>query len=224
VAGYYADKLSAERLRRCYEIAPPRVRQYLDAEIQHVLGKLGPSDAVLELGCGYGRALETLAPRAGLLVGIDNAPSSLILAGELLREYDNCRLAAMDAAALGFGAGVFDVVVCIQNGVSAFKVDRRELTRESMRVTRRGGIVLLSSYAHRFWDARLDWFELQAAHGLIGEIDHERTGDGVIVCRDGFRADTVSPDEFRKLAEALGCRPIIEEIDGSSLFCEIHVS
>jgi cyclopropane fatty-acyl-phospholipid synthase-like methyltransferase len=53
--GYYAEKLSAKRLQRCYEIASPRVQQYLEAEIEHVIGHLKPTDTVLELGCGYGR-------------------------------------------------------------------------------------------------------------------------------------------------------------------------
>ena len=30
---YYSDRLNAERLRRCYEVAPPRVQRYLEAEI-----------------------------------------------------------------------------------------------------------------------------------------------------------------------------------------------
>ena len=33
---YYSDKLSAEQLRQCYQIAPLRVKQYLNAEIQYV--------------------------------------------------------------------------------------------------------------------------------------------------------------------------------------------
>jgi len=35
---YYAKKLNAERLRRVYEIAGPRVCQYLQAEIDHLAG------------------------------------------------------------------------------------------------------------------------------------------------------------------------------------------
>lgn len=62
---------------------------------------------------------------------------------------------------------------------------------------------------------------MQAEHGLIGEIDRERTGGGVIVCKDGFQANTVGPDEFQGLCSSLGVRPRIEEVDGSSLFCEI---
>jgi SAM-dependent methyltransferase len=93
VGSYYFEHLAAERLRECYEIAPPRVQQYLDTEIHHVAGKIRPTDTVLELGCGYGRVLEKLAERGGTLVGIDTSASSLRLAGELLRRFPNCWLA-----------------------------------------------------------------------------------------------------------------------------------
>lgn len=223
MAEYYADKLSAERLRRCYEVAPPRARQYLEAEIDHALSKIDSSHLVLELGCGYGRVLEKLAPIARTVVGIDTSLANLGLARELLSAFSNCRLAAMNAVALGFADAVFDVVLCLQNGISAFKVDPRDLIRESVRVTRPGGTVLLSSYAERFWNARLEWFQLQAQHGLLGEIDWEQTRDGVIVCKDGFKATTVTPDEFCALAWSLDLHAAIEDMDGSSLFCEILV-
>jgi hypothetical protein len=49
---YYKERLSGDRLFRCYEIAPPRIKQYLKAEIEFVVSNLQPADLVLELGCG----------------------------------------------------------------------------------------------------------------------------------------------------------------------------
>ncbi len=220
---YYAERLSAERLRRCYEIAPPRVQQYFAAESAHVASRIRPVDTVLELGCGYGRVLEKLAPLCKTLVGVDTSPASVRLAHALLRAASNCHVLQMNALVLGFRDAIFDVVVCIQNGVSAFGVDRRALLAESIRVTRPGGRVLFSSYAAKFWPPRLEWFRLQAECGLIGEIDWAATGAGRIVCRDGFTASTVGPDEFRALAASLGLRAQLEEVDESSLFCELIV-
>jgi SAM-dependent methyltransferase len=129
----------------------------------------------------------------------------------------------MDAVALAFRDGIFDVVACIQNGISAFKVDQRALVAESIRVARPGGRVLFSSYSERFWRDRLEWFRLQSEHGLLGEIDPEATGDGVIVCKDGFKATTIGPDEFFSLTSGFDVHRRIEEVDESSIFCEIVV-
>ena len=221
--GYYSQKLSAERLRLCYEIAPPRVKQYLEAEIEFVLDKIGPHDIVLELGCGYGRVLEKLVTKAKTLVGIDTSYTSLCLAQEIFCKTPRCCLFLMDAVELGFSDHQFDVVTCIQNGISAFNVDQRKLIEEALRITRPGGKVLFSSYSKRFWEDRLEWFRLQSKHALIGEIDDDATGDGVIVCKDGFRATTVSPDDFVSLTSGLDIDFVIAEVDGSSLFFEIRV-
>lgn len=220
---YYSQKLSAERLQLCYEIAPPRVKRYLEAEIEFVLDKIKPSDLVLELGCGYGRVLQKLLAIAKTIVGIDTAFDSLRLAREMVAETSRCYLSQMNAGKTGFRDRQFNVVLCIQNGISAFKVDQQKLIKEAMRVTHSGGIVLFSSYSERFWEDRLEWFQVQSDHGLIGEIDYETTGDGIIVCKDGFRATTIGPADFVSLTSDLGICPQIKEVGGSSIFCEIEV-
>jgi len=82
--------------------------------------------------------LARLLPSARLVFGIDTSLPSLRAA----RRQQEARVAAMNAVSLGFGNAVFDVVVCIQNGVSAFAVDPAVLFREAVRVTRPGGTVL----------------------------------------------------------------------------------
>jgi 2-polyprenyl-6-hydroxyphenyl methylase/3-demethylubiquinone-9 3-methyltransferase len=224
--GYYRERLAGERLRACYDLAPPRVQAYLEAEVEFVLAALAALPrpaAVLELGCGYGRVLRRLVPHARAVVGIDTALRSLEMARTWVGPGPTLQLAAMDASCLGFRDGVFDLVVCIQNGISAFQIDPRQLLAEAVRATRPGGTVLMSSYAPRFWPDRLEWFELQAARGLVGPIDRAATGDGVIVCEDGFRATTTTAAEFSRLAASLRLDATITEVDGSSLFCEIRV-
>ena len=219
--GYYREKLSGNRLKRCYDIAPPRIRQYLNAEIQHARSRIAPGDTVLELGCGYGRVVMELADRAGQIVGIDTAMESLEMARAWIGERSNCAFVGMDAARMGFSDDSFDTVLCVQNGVCAFGVESTILIQEALRVVRAGGTALFSTYSHRVWPHRLAWFEEQSAHGLLGEIDYESTGDGVIVCKDGFRAGALTETEFREICTALGCEPVIDEVDASSIFCEI---
>ena len=218
---YYSKNLSAERLKLCYDIATPRVKQYLIAEIDFVLDKTKPSDKVLELGCGYGRILMELDKKAKTVVGIDNSGDNIQMAKDILKDITNCQVYEMDAGKLDFSDGSFDKVLCIQNGLSAFKLDKLELMKEALRVTRKEGAAFFSSYSNNFWEDRLEWFRLQSSHELLGEIDEDKTKDGVIVCKDGFTASTITPDKFIALAKELNVIPIITEVDGSSMFCEI---
>lgn len=221
---YYNDKLSAERLQRVYDIAPLRVKQYLDAEIDYVLTKIEPGDVVLELGCGFGRVLSKLVHKSGMVVGIDTSVASLRMAEDMLSASSNCRLVCANAIRLSFPDDVFDAVVCIQNGISAFHVDYKRLIGEAVRVTKPGGVALFSSYSDRFWDDRLDWFRAQSEAGLLGELDEEKTGNGVIVCKDGFTGTIVRAEEFLSLLSGFDVDFRIEEIDQSSIFCEIKVN
>jgi len=221
MSSYYREKLSAARLKRVYEIASPRIVQYLEAEIDYVVSRLKPRDRVLELGCGYGRVLERLHGDCPDIFGIDSSLESLKTGKEYLKNADAVKLLCMDAVRLGFGDGSFDVVICIQNGISAFHINPAGLISEIMRVLRRNGKAFFSSYSENFWDDRLRWFEDQAREGLLGEIDYERTGNGVIVCKDGFSATTLSADDFKRLTDSLDAEVKIFEVDKSSLFCEI---
>jgi 2-polyprenyl-6-hydroxyphenyl methylase/3-demethylubiquinone-9 3-methyltransferase len=216
--GYYEQCLAAEALEACYALAPPRVQRYLRAEVDFAVSLLRPGDVVLDLGCGYGRTIPQVAAATSFVVGIDTSLPSLRMARERLRGVDNCGVSCMDTTKLGFGPRSFDRVLCIQNGISAFHVDRRSLLREALRVLRPDGLAAFSSYADGFWEPRLDWFERQAAAGLIGPIDHRRTRRGLVVCTDGFTSGTVRPEEVRGLAAALRAEAESVEVDGSSSF------
>jgi 2-polyprenyl-6-hydroxyphenyl methylase/3-demethylubiquinone-9 3-methyltransferase len=224
VSDYYARRLSGERLRRCYQLAPPRVQRYLQAEIEHACRRLAGCGRVLELGCGYGRVLRGLGGVGAVLVGIDTAEESLRLARRGAGDPSRPWLARMDAQQLGFKPASFDGVVCLQNGLAVFDAEPARVVAEALRVTCPGGRVLFACYAPAFWEPRLEWFRLQARAGLLGELDETATGHGVIVCRDGFRAGTIAARRFRGLAEAAGCGCRLCEVDGSSLFCELTPS
>jgi len=221
VLNYYSDKLSAGNLKLCYELATPRIQQYLDAEIDFVRRKIHPGNWTLELGCGYGRIIPRIATKSGLIVGIDTSYSSIMHGLNEIKNIDHCHLLVMNAVQLGFPDHTFDRVICIQNGISAFYVDPRILIKEAIRVVKPSGSAIFSSYADQFWPFRLEWFKQQAEAGLIGEIDYEKTGNGVIVCKDGFTATTVRPQEFKEYAEGIKAEIRIEAVDQSSIFYEI---
>jgi SAM-dependent methyltransferase len=191
MTSYYAQRLSAERLARCYELAAPRMQRYLEQEIVHLLTRVRPGERVLELGCGYGRVALRLAAAGAQVVGIDVAEDSLALARRdavAAGLAERCRYLNMDATALAFDDASFDAVACVQNGIAAFRVEAHRIVAEAWRVLRPGGRLLLATYAEDIWPDRLAWFRTQSEHGLVGLLDEDASRDGVIVCSDGFRS------------------------------------
>lgn len=88
----------------------------------------------------------------------------------------------------------------------------------AMKLLKKGGAAYFSSYSPAFWDTRLAWFQEQADKGLLGEIDYKKTGDGTILCKDGFTATTFSAQDLDRLGQASGFPYDIREVDSSSLF------
>jgi len=218
---YYSKNLNAGNLEKCYQIAPPRIKQYMKAEMDYVLDHIQPNDTVIDLGCGYGRTLPAIAEKAGFVIGIDNSLHNLQMAKNRLKNYSNIFLAIMDAELLGLPDQSMDTVVCIQNGISAFKVEPIVLIRETIRLTKPDGKILFSTYSEKIWEERLDWFVKQSNAGLLGEIDWDLTGDGTIVCKDGFRATTFTSKQMLDFVTGAGHQGTIVEVDSSSMFVVI---
>ena len=216
MSDYYQKHLSANRLKQVYEIASPRVKQYLQAEIDFTSSFLKSAHIVLELGSGYGRIIKSLSPHAKEFFGIDNSLDNFLFSRTELSACKNYYGAVMDAGKLAFADTTFDIVLCLQNGLSAFKINPRQLINESLRVLKPGGTALFSTYAEPFWSARLQWFEQQSHAGLLGQIDYEQTKNGVIACTDGFRSSSIILDDDDLTID--NCYVETKIVDQSSLF------
>lgn len=221
VSNYYVENLSSAKLFQVYDTNIDRVKQYLREEIDFVRRNVHGHEKVLELGCGYGRIMKELAPHVASIMGIDISPDSVRFGEEYLKGCSNCEIKVMDAHVLQFGP-IFDVVLCLQNGISALKGNESNLIAQSLKVLVPGGRAYFSTYSAKFWNHRLAWFHEQADKGLLGEIDMEKTKDGHIVCKDGFVAHTCRPEDFKELAEQTGYTYLIQEVDDSSLFLVIE--
>ncbi|HEN20794.1 MAG TPA: class I SAM-dependent methyltransferase [Desulfobacteraceae bacterium] len=214
---YYAEKLNASKLFQVYQTDIPRVKQYLEAEVARVARDLAGQEIVLELGAGYGRILKALAPFARNITGVEISSDSVLFGKEYLKGVSNCSLVITDAFKLKYETE-FDVVLCLQNGLSAIKGEPMDLVNVALRSLVPGGRVYFSTYSAAFWDQRLARFMEQAGKGLLGEIDMGLTKDGQIVCKDGFVARTFSHRDLENIGHKSRCQYHIEEVDGSSLF------
>ncbi len=111
------------------------------------LGRLNPGEAVLDIGCGGGVdslvAAHLVGP-AGRVVGVDVTAEMLLRARANLdlTGLANVSFKVASAEALPFADREFDVV--ISNGVFNLTVDKEQALRETRRVLKPGGRLLLA--------------------------------------------------------------------------------
>ncbi len=127
-------------------LVPAIFKPYAQALIERAR-PIGPSDRVLDLGCGTGIVARLLRERLGgaaRIAGLDVSPPMIAKARTLAPELDWHEGNAM---ALPFADGSFDVVMCQQ--MLQFVPDPRAAVREIRRVLAPGGRLLVSTWRPR---------------------------------------------------------------------------
>lgn len=223
LSNYYAEKLNSSNLLKVYDTQLDRVKRYLDEEIDFVRKNLEGHETLLELGAGYGRIVKELASSCQSILGIDISMESALLSEEYLKGIPNASVLQMDVHNMDLKE-TFDVILCLQNGLSAMKITTTDLINRILDKVTVGGKVYFSTYSENFWEHRLSWFVEQSEKRLLGEIDFENTRDGVIMCKDGFKAITYSMDQLHEIGRRSGYPYKIVEVDASSLFLIISKS
>lgn len=127
------------------------------AGVSSRLPSISRSERVLEIGCGNGKTLVTLAgtgtPQhsydAGSpgIVGLDFSLEALRLCSCTTGGYENIWLVCADAASLPFADASFDTVLLLHVLGHALNPSRRVVCQEAGRVVRTGGRIIIRVFS-----------------------------------------------------------------------------
>jgi ubiquinone/menaquinone biosynthesis C-methylase UbiE len=156
-----------DRAAPSYDLAAGSYHDHFGERLVDRAG-VGPGEAVLDVACGHGSVLRAAAARIGpdgRLVGVDLSPEMVRLAGTRLGPSTTAELAVMDAEALDFADGSFDVVLC---GFGVFFLPDPGLAVAGFRrVLAEGGRVGLTTWGAE--DERWAWED-----DLLAAVEVER--------------------------------------------------
>jgi ubiquinone/menaquinone biosynthesis C-methylase UbiE len=177
---------------------------FTESETDFLLGKVGPGDDVLDMGCGTGRFTIPLAERAKSVSGLDMSPMMLATAGKKLADRGLvAELREGDMAALPFPDESFDVVVSMLALMHIPRQDRQQVFREVARVLRPGGRLLVgvknTVFERMFRGDRFAAVDITdvASEELI--FTQTRSGEDMVAPWHSF-----SPDELTALSAVAG--------------------
>ncbi|MEV4473145.1 class I SAM-dependent methyltransferase [Nonomuraea salmonea] len=185
----------------------PADRRFIDTELDFILGRVGPEDSVLDLGCGTGRLTIPLAGLAKEVVGLDLCDGMLAVARRKAEEEGaDIRFDQGDMCDLPYPDDSFDVVTSTLALMHIPLEARGTAFAEIARVLRPGGRLLTGVKNAAFEQlTRADRF----ATVDITDVDNKTlvfTGT-----RDGEQREapwfSFTPDELEELFSDAGLRP-----------------
>ncbi|SDY34656.1 Methyltransferase domain-containing protein [Modestobacter sp. DSM 44400] len=140
---------------------------FYNADIIEALAErtgVGPQSRVVDVGTGTGFVAAGLADRVASVVGVDNSPAMLTVAGETLRALglDNVTLTEGELDALPLADDSMDVAVA--NMVLHHAPDPAAMLAEMARVVRPGGkVAVTDEVAHSY-----EWMRTEQADIWLG--------------------------------------------------------
>lgn len=147
-------------------------------ELKHYVG-IYLDDDVLEIGCGYGRLMISIADHVHSITGVDLHEAPLKRARELLRLKQNATVILNDGMSLPFEDGMFSLVF----SSSSFQHMPRSIVRgyfkETARILRSGGRACIQMLAAPAGRTRID-------PSLIAEQSVGWTSEQIIAAADGI--------------------------------------
>ncbi|MDD1715717.1 MAG: class I SAM-dependent methyltransferase, partial [Methanolinea sp.] len=152
------------------------------------LPMFSPGTRVLEVGCGDGKTLRALlqekpgSPAKGVpeIVALDFSREAVRLSKASIPGTSGISLLIADAAFLPFPGGSFDAVLLFHLLGHAASGLRKEIVREAVRVTRRGGRIYVRVFSAG---------DFRAGKGIPVEAGTYRRGTGILT--HYFTADEV---------------------------------
>ncbi|MGH3626221.1 MAG: class I SAM-dependent methyltransferase [Sciscionella sp.] len=134
----------------------------IDALAEH--GQVAPDSRVVDVGTGTGFVAAGLAGRAAAVIGVDNSPAMLAVAGDNLATLgaDNVTLAEGDSDDLPLAADSVDVAVA--NMVLHHAPDPAAMLAEMARVVRPGGTIAITDEIEHHYE----WMRTEQADLWLG--------------------------------------------------------
>lgn len=166
---------SPEASVAAYSLGSREVLDEATAEVVHLMverGLAGPSDAILQIGCGIGRFESALSPIVGSATGIDISPGMIAEARARCAALPNVVIRPSSGLDLRlFGDALFDLVYAVDSFPYIVAVGpglTETMFAESRRVLKPRGHFLILNFSYRQSPEldRQDVIRLAAAHGF----------------------------------------------------------
>lgn len=190
---FFARKEQSQFIQRVYREAPSQIQGFFQTEGEMLRQALSGMKSVLEIGCGFGRALQSV-PEECSYSGIDIG-FSYVLEGRAKHKRGNWICA--DATKLPFANVAFDAVFCIQNTLGNMEGIEPKVVAECKRVCRQR--LLVSVYSEDSFETRRLWYDRLVDIGIFGNYWLDPQNSRIARSNTGWSSRCFGREELQQL-------------------------
>jgi 2-polyprenyl-6-hydroxyphenyl methylase/3-demethylubiquinone-9 3-methyltransferase len=196
------------------EKSSPMAKDWLFKETEFLKNNIPAQQKILDVGCGFGRDIKTLASFSKEIIGIDHQPKMILWAKENLSEYKNTFCFLQDAKKIDFSDNCFDIILCTGNTFGNFGNEKIKVLEEMKRVLKGDGKIIISVYSERAFIERLKGY--LAVEFPIIKID------GTTCYTEGnTQSEQFTRQQLEELFSQAGLKSKINELNPISYICEL---
>jgi len=173
----------------------------------------GLSGAVLDVGCGTGRALKVLAKDCKRVVAIDKEQGMVNLAKKKSKNLKNVEVYRQNAKKMKFKNNSFDAIVCIGNTFGNITKDKKAVLLEMKRVCKKKGKIIISVYNEKALKSRLESYKKDWL------TQYKVTKTGAVYSKEGLISEQFTKKKLNKLFQKAKLKCKIIDFNPISYLC-----
>jgi len=206
-------KTVAEWWKQFLQACPFLISDWVKRETYWLKNNVKKNSAVLDIGCGWGDDLKTIAKIIKSSIGIDNDLKVLKEAKNNLSRFKNIKLFLKDAKKLDFKDNTFDYVICLGNTFGNLGRDKYKALKEMKRVVKNKGKIVISVYSEKALPARIEGYKK-----MIWPIKRI-TKEGTVYVKGGIISEQFSRKKIKKIFNLAKLKVNIQELNPISYIC-----
>lgn len=192
---FFAQKEQAEFIQRVYKETPAVINGFFREELELLRKAAAMACNILEVGCGFGRAVPAMPAKASYS-GIDIGYTYVL---EAKHRNDRRNWICGDATKLPFAAQTFDCVFCIQNTLGNMEGIEARVVAECKRVCAPRGNIIFSVYSEDSFEVRRLWYDRLVDVSIFGRVWLDQKSPRIARSDTGWSSRCFDRDEFGKL-------------------------
>ena len=214
-SSFFARKEQAEFIQRVYRETPATIRDLFLRENEMLNEALVSCVKILEIGCGFGRALKTVSGDSHY-TGVDIGLNCLMEAKMTHPERD---WICADGTHLPFRDAQFDAVFLIQNTLGNMEGIEKKVISEANRVAAPDAKIILSVYSEDSFEIRRLWYDRLVDTGIFGHVWLDSSNPRIARSDTGWSSRCFDSGELKQYFHGLHCSLEINKLDSFLYFC-----